>query len=74
MAKQEDYERLSSLSYPDPDVILMCFSIDSPDSLEDIPEKWKSDMQRIDYRSFCLAIKKIFNPMWHIYGEGEWRL
>ncbi|ROL49216.1 Rho-related GTP-binding protein RhoA-D [Anabarilius grahami] len=39
-AGQEDYDRLRPLSYPDTDVILMCFSIDSPDSLENIPEKW----------------------------------
>uniref|UniRef100_A0A673BK92 Transforming protein RhoA-like n=1 Tax=Sphaeramia orbicularis TaxID=375764 RepID=A0A673BK92_9TELE len=34
-AGQEDYDRLRPLSYPDTDVILMCFSIDSPDSLEE---------------------------------------
>uniref|UniRef100_A0A8C7M5F4 Uncharacterized protein n=1 Tax=Oncorhynchus kisutch TaxID=8019 RepID=A0A8C7M5F4_ONCKI len=33
-AGQEDYDRLRPLSYPDTDVILMCFSIDSPDSLD----------------------------------------
>ncbi|XP_037505147.1 uncharacterized protein LOC119381334 [Rhipicephalus sanguineus] len=32
------HERLRPLSYPDTDAILMCFSIDSPDSLENIPE------------------------------------
>uniref|UniRef100_A0A2K6B1X2 Ras homolog family member C n=1 Tax=Macaca nemestrina TaxID=9545 RepID=A0A2K6B1X2_MACNE len=31
-AGQEDYDRLRPLSYPDTDVILMCFSIDSPDT------------------------------------------
>lgn len=39
-AGQEDYDRLRPLSYPDTNVILMCFAIDSPDSLENIPEKW----------------------------------
>ncbi|XP_064191654.1 rho-related GTP-binding protein RhoA-B-like [Anguilla rostrata] len=39
-AGQEDYDRLCPLSYPDTDVILMCFSIDKPASLENIPEKW----------------------------------
>ncbi len=39
-AGQEDYDRLRPLSYPDTDVILMCFSIDSPDSLgNDISRK-----------------------------------
>ncbi|XP_075441152.1 ras-like GTP-binding protein O-RHO isoform X2 [Ascaphus truei] len=31
-AGQEDYDRLRPLSYPETDVILMCFSIASPDS------------------------------------------
>ena len=39
-AGQEDYDRLRPLSYPDTDVILMCFSIDSPDSLQNIPGKF----------------------------------
>uniref|UniRef100_A0ABK0L9L1 Ras homolog family member A, pseudogene 1 n=1 Tax=Rattus norvegicus TaxID=10116 RepID=A0ABK0L9L1_RAT len=29
---QEDYDCLRPLSYPDTDIILMCFSLDSPDS------------------------------------------
>ncbi|XP_048196760.1 transforming protein RhoA-like [Perognathus longimembris pacificus] len=44
-AGQEDYDRLRPLSYPDTDVILMCFSIDCPDSLENIPEKWTSEVK-----------------------------
>uniref|UniRef100_A0A914RKJ7 Uncharacterized protein n=1 Tax=Parascaris equorum TaxID=6256 RepID=A0A914RKJ7_PAREQ len=39
---------LRPLSYPDTDVILMCFSVDSPDSLENIPEKWTPEV-----RHFC---------------------
>ncbi|XP_061418896.1 rho-related GTP-binding protein RhoA-C-like isoform X2 [Lethenteron reissneri] len=44
-AGQEDYDRLRPLSYPDADVILMCFSIDSPDSLDNIPEKWTPEVK-----------------------------
>lgn len=44
-AGQEDYDRLRPLSYPDTDVILMCFAIDSPDSLENIPEKWVPEVK-----------------------------
>uniref|UniRef100_A0A8C6N4M0 Transforming protein RhoA n=1 Tax=Mus spicilegus TaxID=10103 RepID=A0A8C6N4M0_MUSSI len=44
-AGQEDYDCLRPLSYPDTDVILMCFSIDSPDSLENIPEKWTPEVK-----------------------------
>ncbi|KAG7495132.1 transforming [Solea senegalensis] len=46
-AGQEDYDRLRPLSYPDTDVILMCFSIDSPDSLENIPEKWTPELAKM---------------------------
>ncbi|KAG7246899.1 hypothetical protein CRUP_033607, partial [Coryphaenoides rupestris] len=42
---KQDYDRLRPLSYPDTDVILMCFSIDSPDSLENIPEKWTPEVK-----------------------------
>ena len=38
-AGQEDYDRLRPLSYPDSHVILICFSIDSPDSLDNVQEK-----------------------------------
>jgi Ras family protein A len=38
-AGQEDYDRLRPLSYPETDVILICFSIDNPDSLNNVREK-----------------------------------
>lgn len=44
-AGQEDYDRLRTLSYPDTNVILMCFSIDSPDSLANIREKWIGEVR-----------------------------
>ncbi len=43
-AGQEDYDRLRPLSYPDSHVILICFSIASPDSLENVQEKWISEV------------------------------
>lgn len=39
-AGQDDYDRLRPLSYPDTDVILICYAIDNPDSFENIAEKW----------------------------------
>ena len=39
-AGQEDYDQLRPLSYPQTDVFLICFSVDSPDSFEDIKHKW----------------------------------
>jgi Ras family protein A len=47
-AGQEDYDRLRPLSYPDTNVLLICYSIDSPDSLENVPEKWVPEV-----RHFC---------------------
>jgi Ras family protein A len=43
-AGQEDYDRLRPLSYPDSHVILVCFSVDNPDSLENVQEKWISEV------------------------------
>ena len=43
-AGQENYAGLRPLSYPDTDVILMCFSIDNPDSLENIPDLWAPEV------------------------------
>ncbi|CAL8128682.1 unnamed protein product [Orchesella dallaii] len=44
-AGQEDYDRLRPLSYPDTNVMLICFSIDSPDSLENVLEKWSPEVK-----------------------------
>ncbi|KAL9979226.1 hypothetical protein ACROYT_G016857 [Oculina patagonica] len=38
------FDRFRPGSYPNTDVILMCFSIDSPGSLENVPEKWVPEM------------------------------
>lgn len=38
-AGQEDYDRLRPLSYPQTDVFLVCFSVVSPASFENVREK-----------------------------------
>ena len=43
-AGQEDYDRLRPLSYPDSKVVLICFSVDLPASLENIKEKWIAEV------------------------------
>ena len=44
-AGQEDYDRLRPLSYPDTSVLLLCFAISSPDSLENIVERWMPEVK-----------------------------
>ena len=46
-----DYDRLRPLSYPDTDVILVCFSVKEPDSFENIQSKWIPEIQR-----FCPGV------------------
>jgi Ras homolog gene family, member A len=43
-AGQEDYDRLRPLSYPETDVVVVSFAIDSPDSLDNVQEKWMSEV------------------------------
>lgn len=47
-AGQEDYDRLRPLSYPDTDVVLICFSIGNSVSLTNVKEKWHPEV-----RHFC---------------------
>ena len=35
-AGQEEYDRLRPLSYPETDIIFVCFAIDCPNSLENV--------------------------------------
>jgi len=38
-AGQEEYDRLRPLSYPETDLLFVCFAIDCPNSLENIMDK-----------------------------------
>lgn len=41
-AGQEEYDRLRPLSYPETDLIFVCFAIDCPNSLENVMDKVRS--------------------------------
>ncbi|CAL3968275.1 unnamed protein product [Diplocarpon coronariae] len=43
-AGQEEFDRLRSLSYDDTHAIMLCFSVDSKDSLENIESKWVGEI------------------------------
>lgn len=45
MSGQEDCDRLRPLSYPQTDIVLLCFSVDSPASLESITGKWLPEVK-----------------------------
>ena len=73
-AGQEDYDRLRPLSYPDSHVILICFAIDSPDSLDNVQEKVQFTMPAnsqqtlitvsVDFRSLALLSRSPNHPRW----------
>jgi len=44
-AGQEDYDRLRPLSYPQTDVFLVCFSVISNSSFENVKTKWVPEIQ-----------------------------
>jgi Rho family protein len=43
---QEEFDRLRTLSYADTHVIMLCFSVESRDSLENVQEKWWDEIAR----------------------------
>ena len=45
-AGQEDYDRLRPLSYPGSDVILVCYSVDSPNSCDNVKERWAPEVEQ----------------------------
>lgn len=47
-AGQDDYDRLRPLSYPNSDVVIVCYSIDMPSSLINVTDKWVPEV-----RYFC---------------------
>ena len=53
-AGQEDYDRLRPLSYPDTDVLIMCYTVDNRDSFQNITERWVPEVNH-----FCPSVPVI---------------
>ena len=60
-AGQEDYDRLRPLSYPQTDVFLICFSIVSPSSFDNVkakvrlPGKWNNTIKAIGNKRYVTS-------------------
>ncbi|EEY15264.1 GTP-binding protein RHO1 [Verticillium alfalfae VaMs.102] len=59
-AGQEDYERLRPLAYSKAHVILIAFSVDTPDSLDNVKHKWIEEASRLcpDVPIMLVGLKK----------------
>ena len=82
-AGQEDYDRLRPLSYPQTDVFLVCFSIISRSSYENVKTKWIPEIKhhvpdvpfllvgtKADLRNDQEVLKKVGNPLTAQDGES----
>ena len=68
-AGSEDYDRLRPLSYPDSHVILICFSIVDPDSLENVLEKVRSKLLNTSVLIFIFRLSQWIIEVRHFcYG------
>lgn len=65
-AGQEDYDYLRSLVYPDADVFLVCFSVVSPESFENVKLKVCSSTLRFK-RSFDRHMLELF-IIWSVHS------
>ena len=75
-AGQEDYDRLRPLSYPETDVFLVCYSIISRSSYENVKSKWIPEIKhhcpeapfllvgtKMDLRNDQEVLSKIGSPL-----------
>ncbi|KAJ3731734.1 P-loop containing nucleoside triphosphate hydrolase protein [Lentinula guzmanii] len=53
-AGQEEFDRLRSLSYAETHVVMICFSVDNPISLENVETKWLDEILE-----FCPGVKLV---------------
>ena len=64
-AGQEDYDRLRPLSYPQTDVFLICFSLVSPPSYENVRTKVSTPFPIMAYVKYTLCSGTPKLPIMH---------
>ncbi|GJP96379.1 GTP-binding protein RHO3 [Aspergillus niger] len=57
-AGQEEFDRLRALSYEDTHVIMLCFSVDSRDSFENVASKWIEEISEN-----CAGVKLVLTAL-----------
>uniref|UniRef100_A0A2K6CZ37 Rac family small GTPase 1 n=1 Tax=Macaca nemestrina TaxID=9545 RepID=A0A2K6CZ37_MACNE len=68
-AAQEDYDRSCRLSYPQTDVFLICFSLVSPASFENVRAKWYPEVRHHRPNTpIILKLKKKLTPITYLQG------
>ena len=55
-AGQEDYDKLRPLSYPQTDVFLICFSLISPTSFDNVKSKWMPEIRLYMPNTKCILV------------------
>ena len=54
-AGQEEYDRLRPLCYDGADVVLVCYAVDDPVSLDNVRQKWIPEVRHFCPRSRCCS-------------------
>jgi len=55
-AGQDAMNHMRPLSYPQTDVFLICFSIDNPDSFQNVKSKWWPEIQQFDSKAKIILV------------------
>jgi Ras-related C3 botulinum toxin substrate 1 len=74
-ASQPDYQNLRPLSYPDTDIFIICFSLVSPTSLDNVQSKWVPEIKQHceDNRYILVGMKSDLRPIVAV-NPADWRV